>query len=56
MPQGRPPISTTTPLYGHFAHQTEHRPQPVGALMNALLDQRGGDALWIPLQRIFPQC
>src|SRR5438876_1090774 len=50
MPPSRPPVSTTTRLYGHFAHQTEHRPQPVGAVMNALLDQRGIDALWIPLQ------
>ena len=50
MPQGRPPVSTTTRLYGHFAHQTEHRPQPVAAVVNALLDQRGVDALYIPLQ------
>ena len=50
MPQGRPPVSTTTRLYGHFAHQTEHRPQPVVAVVNALLDQRGVDALWMPLQ------
>jgi shikimate dehydrogenase len=50
MPQGRPPISTTTRLYGHFAHQTEHRPQPLAVIANALLDQRGVDALWMPLQ------
>jgi shikimate dehydrogenase len=50
MPQGRPPVSTTTRLYGHFAHQTEHRPQPVVAVVNALLDQRGVDALYVPLQ------
>jgi shikimate dehydrogenase len=50
MSHGRPPISTTTRLYGHFAHQTEHRPQPVAVVVNALLDQRGVDALWMPLQ------
>ena len=50
MPQGRPPVSTTTRLYGHFAHQTGHRPQPVVAVVNALLDQRGVDALYVPLQ------
>jgi hypothetical protein len=43
MPQGRPPISATTRLYGHFAHQIGHRPQPVAVLLNALLDQRGVD-------------
>ncbi len=52
MPQGRPPLSTTTRLYGHFAHQTEHRPFVVGPMVfvNALLDQRGVDALYVPLQ------
>jgi len=50
MPHGRPPISTTTRLYGHFAHQIGHRPQPVAVVVNALLDQRGVDALWMPLQ------
>jgi len=50
MPQGRPPISTMTRLYGHFAHQTEYRPQPLAVSVNALLDQRGVDALWMPLQ------
>jgi shikimate dehydrogenase len=50
MPQGRPSISTTTRLYGHFAHQTEHRPQRLAVIANALLDQRGVDALWMPLQ------
>jgi shikimate dehydrogenase len=50
MPQGRPPISTTTHLYGHFAHQTEHRPLRLAVIANALLDQRGVDALWMPLQ------
>jgi len=51
MPQGRPPISTTTRLYGHFAHQTGQRPLagPI-PLLNALLDQRGVDALYVPLQ------
>src|ERR1043166_3573108 len=41
MPPGRPPISTTTRLYGHFAHQIEHRPQPLAVAAYALLDQRG---------------
>ena len=50
MPPGRPPISTTTRLYGHFAHQIEHRPQPLAVAAYALLDQRGVDALWIPWQ------
>src|SRR5215831_12656982 len=50
MPQGRPPISTTTRLYGHFAYQTEPRPQLLAVVANALLDQRGVDALWMPLQ------
>jgi shikimate dehydrogenase len=50
MSQGRPPISTTTRLYGHFAHATGQRPLPLAVLMNALLDQRGVDALWVPLQ------
>ena len=50
MSQGRPPISTTTRLYGHFAYQIDHRPQPVANLVNTLLDQRGVDALWMPLQ------
>jgi shikimate dehydrogenase len=50
MAQGRPPVSTTTRLYGHFAHQTDHRPQPLAVLVNALLDQRSVDALWMPLQ------
>src|SRR5262252_6073434 len=50
MPQGRPPISTTTRLWGHFAHQSEHRPQPLAVAAYTLLDQRGVDALWMPLQ------
>lgn len=50
MSQGCPPISTTTRLYGHFAYQIDHRPQPVANLVNTLLDQRGVDALWMPLQ------
>jgi shikimate dehydrogenase len=51
MPQGRPPLSTTTRLYGHFAHATAQRPLtgPI-PLINALLDQRGIDALYISLQ------
>jgi len=50
MPQGRHPIGTTTRLYGHFAYQTDHRPMPIAVFANALLDQRGVDAIWIPLQ------
>jgi shikimate 5-dehydrogenase len=51
MPQRRPPCSTTTRLYGHFAHTTGQRPLsgPI-PLINALLDQRGVDALYVPLQ------
>jgi shikimate dehydrogenase len=50
MAQGRPPLSTTTRLYGHFAHATGQRSMALPALMNALLDQRGVDAIWVPLQ------
>jgi shikimate dehydrogenase len=50
MPQGRPPISTTTRLYGHFAHATGQRSMALPALMNALLDQHSVDAIWVPLQ------
>lgn len=50
MQPGRPPISTTTRLYGHFAHSIGQRPHPLAPVMNALLDQRGIDALWVPLQ------
>src|SRR5262249_32443796 len=50
MSQGRPPISTTTRLWGHFAHQIEHRPQSLAVAAYTLLDQRGIDALWMPLQ------
>lgn len=50
MPSGRPPSSTTTRLYGHFTHSVGQRPHPLAPVMNALLDQRGIDALWIPLQ------
>jgi hypothetical protein len=45
MPQGRPPLSTTTRLYGHFTHATGQRSMSLPALMNALLDQRGVDAI-----------
>ena len=44
MPPGRPPISTTTRLYGHFAHATVARSLPLAVIANALLDQRGVDA------------
>jgi shikimate dehydrogenase len=50
MPQGRPAINTTTRLYGHFAHAIGQRPMSLPALMNTLLDQRGVDALYVPLQ------
>ena len=50
MPQGRPPISTTTRLYGHFAYSIGHRPHALAVLVNALLDQRGVDAIWVPMQ------
>jgi shikimate dehydrogenase len=51
MTQGRRPLTTTTRLYGHFADVTEQRPLtgPL-ALINALLDQRGVDALYVPFQ------
>jgi len=49
MPHGRPPMSTTTRLYGHFAYSTVQRPMPVPALMNALLERRGVDAIYGPL-------
>lgn len=51
MREGRPPLSTTTRLYGHFGHAI--RPWPLSGpipLFNALLDQRGVDALYVPLQ------
>ena len=50
MPHGRPPISTTTRLYGHFAYATVQRPMSAPAVMNALLERRGVDALFVPLQ------
>jgi hypothetical protein len=50
MPHGRPLMSTTTRLYGHFAHSTVQRPMPVPAFMNALLERRGVDAIYVALQ------
>ena len=50
MPHGRPPMSTTTRLYGHFAYATIQRPMPVPPLMNALLARRGVDAIYVPFQ------
>lgn len=50
MPHGRPPMSTTSRLYGHFAYSTIQRPMPVPPLMNALLERRGVDAIYVPLQ------
>jgi shikimate dehydrogenase len=43
-------MSTTTRLYGHFAYSTIQRPMPVPPLMNALLERRGVDAIYVPLQ------
>ena len=35
---------------GHFAYSTVQRPMSAPALMNALLERRGVDALFVPLQ------
>ncbi len=50
MQPGRPPVSTTTRLYGMFLHAMEQRPVAVPALFNAMFDQRGVDAIFVPLQ------
>ena len=50
MPPGRPPISTTTWLYGIFAHSIGQRPMTVPALFNALFERHGIDAIFVPLQ------
>lgn len=50
MPQNRPPFSTTTRLYGIFAHSTGQRTTLVPALFNALLERRGVDAIFVPFQ------
>jgi len=50
MQPGRPPISTTTRLYGIFAYSTGQRPMTVPALFNALFDRHGIDAIFVPLQ------
>jgi shikimate dehydrogenase len=50
MRQGRPPVSSTTRVFGHFAHSVGQWPHPLAPIMNALLDQRGLDAMWVPLQ------
>jgi hypothetical protein len=51
MSHGRPPLSSTTRLYGHFAHMPGQRPLagPI-PLIHALLDRRGVDALYVPWQ------
>src|SRR5262245_33146330 len=49
MQPGRPPVSTTTRLY-LFLHAMEQRPVAVPALFNAMFDQRGVDAIFMPLQ------
>jgi shikimate dehydrogenase len=50
MPPGRPPISTTTRLYGIFADSTGQRPMTAPALFNALFDRHGIDAIFVPFQ------
>ena len=47
MKQSHPPISGKTRLYGHFADPVEHLQVP--AIINALLDRRGVDAVFVPL-------
>jgi shikimate dehydrogenase len=47
MQQSRPPISGRTRLYGLFADPVEHLQTP--AVLNALLDRRGIDAVFVPL-------
>jgi shikimate dehydrogenase len=47
MQQSRPPISGKTRFYGVFADPVEHLQAP--AVLNALLDRRGVDAIFIPL-------
>lgn len=48
--RGRPPVSTTTRLYGIFAHATGQRPMVVPVLFDELFDRHGVDAMFIPLQ------
>jgi len=50
MQRGRPPVSTETRLYGMFLHAPEQRALAVPALFNALFDQHGIDAMFMPLQ------
>lgn len=50
MPPGRPPMSTTTRLYGIFADSTGQRPMTAPALFNALFDRHGIDAIFVPFQ------
>jgi len=47
MQQSRPPISGRTRLYGLFADPVGHLQTP--AVLNALLDQRGVDAVFVAL-------
>lgn len=47
MQQSRPPISGKTRLYGVFADPVDHLRAP--AVLNALLDQRGVDAVFVAL-------
>ena len=50
MQPGRPPMSTTTRLYGIFADSTGQRPMLAPALFNALFDRYGTDAIFVPFQ------
>jgi shikimate dehydrogenase len=50
MPPGRPPMSTTTRLYGIFADSAGQRPMTAPALFNALFDRHGIDAIFVPFQ------
>jgi shikimate dehydrogenase-like protein len=50
MQSGRPPVSTETRLYGMFLHAPEQRALVAPALFNALIDQHGIDAMFMPLQ------
>jgi shikimate dehydrogenase len=47
MQQSRPPLSGKTRLYGLFADPVDHLQTP--AVLNALLDQRGVDAVFVAL-------
>jgi shikimate dehydrogenase len=50
MRRGRPPAGTTTRLYGLFAHATGQRPLVVPRLFDAVFEEHGVDAMFVPLQ------